>query len=246
LGGIITAALIPAGVPLPFAIVAAVAITIAIGGLVHLLAIAPAKNADPINLIIITIGVSIAIEGAAALVFGKNQYMVPSFFGDTPIRLFGATLLPQSLCVMATAAILVAGITWYFRKTLAGKAMRSVAINPTAASLVGIKPDRFLLVAFCVSAFLGAMAGAVSSPITTTSFDIGLGLGLKGFVGATLGGLGSALGAVIGGVLVGLFESLVAGYISTAYKDAVPFVLIVGVLLFMPQGLLGSRIKDRV
>jgi branched-subunit amino acid ABC-type transport system permease component len=90
------------------------------------------------------------------------------------------------------------------------------------------------------------MAGAVSAPITTTVYDIGLGLGLKGFVGATLGGLGSAMGAVIGGLILGIFESFVAGYISTAYKDAVPFVLIIAILMFMPQGLLGSRIKDRV
>jgi branched-chain amino acid transport system permease protein len=246
LGGMITAALIPVGVPLALAVLSATAITVAVGALVHRLAIAPARNADPVNLIIITIGASIFIDGVAAVVFGKNQHMVPSFSGDAPIRVLDASLLPQSLWVLATAALLVAGVTWYFRGTLAGKAMRAVSINETAASLVGVRPDRFLMVAFCLSAFLGAMAGAVSSPITTTVYDIGLILGLKGFVGATLGGLGSALGAVIGGLLVGLFESFVAGYVSTAYKDAVPFVLIIGILLFMPQGLLGSRIKERV
>jgi branched-subunit amino acid ABC-type transport system permease component len=214
--------------------------------LLHRLAIAPAKDADPVNLIIITIGASIFIDGVAAVIFGKNQHMVPAFSGDDPIRIAGATLLPQSLWMIATAAVLVAGVTWYFRRTLAGKAMRAVSINADAASLVGVRPDRFLMVAFCLSAFLGAMAGAVSAPITTTAFDIGLILGLKGFVGATLGGLGSALGAVIGGLLVGVFEALVAGYISTSYKDAVPFVLIIIILMFMPQGLLGSKIKDRV
>ncbi len=246
LGGMITATLVTAKVPLPFAVAAAAVVTVIIGGLVQRLAIAPVKHADPVNLVIITIGASIFIDGIAAVVFGKSQHMVPAFSGDDPIHILGATLLPQSVWVMATAAVLMAGVSWFFRATLAGKAMRAVSINSNAASLVGIRPDRFLLGAFGLSAFLGAMAGAVSSPITTTVFDIGLLLGLKGFVGATVGGLGSAAGAVVGGILVGLFESLVAGYISTSYKDAVPFVLIIGILIFRPQGLFGSRVMDRV
>lgn len=246
LGGMITATLITAKVPLPFAVAAATVITVIIGGLVQRLAIAPVKDADPVNLVIITIGASIFIDGIAAVVFGKNQHMVPAFSGDHAIHILGATLLPQSVWVMATAAVLMAGVSWYFRATLAGKAMRAVSINSNAASLVGIRPDRTVLVAFGLSAFLGAMAGAVASPITTTVFDIGLLLGLKGFVGATFGGLGSAVGAVVGGILVGLFESLVAGYISTSYKDAVPFVLIIGILICRPQGLFGSRVLDRV
>lgn len=246
LGGMITAALASAGTPLPLAVAAAALGTIVVGGLLNRLAIAPARDADPVSLIIITIGASIFIDGVAALIFGKNQHVVPPFSDDTPIRIFGATLLPQSVWMLATAALLVGVVTWYFRFTLVGKAMRAVSINADAASLVGVNPRKCLFLAFCMSAFLGAMAGAVSAPITTTVYDIGLVLGLKGFVGATLGGLGNAIGAIIGGLVLGVFESFVAGYISTAYKDAVPFVLVIAILLFMPQGLLGSRIRDRV
>lgn len=246
LGGMITAALVTAGTPLPLAVAAAALGTVVVGGLLNRLAIAPARDADPVSLIIITIGASIFIDGVAALIFGKNQHLVPAFSNDDPIRILGATLLPQSVWMMVTAAVLVGVVTWYFRFTLAGKAMRAVSINADVASLVGINPAKFLFVAFCMSAFLGAMAGAVSAPITTTVYDIGLVLGLKGFVGATLGGLGSAMGAVVGGLVLGIFESLVAGYISTAYKDAVPFVLIIVILMLMPQGLFGSKIKDRV
>lgn len=246
LGGMITASLVANKVPLPLAVGAAVLITVVVGCLIHRLAIMPVQHADSINLIIITIGASIFIDGVTAAILGKNQHLVPAFSGDEPIRVLGASLLPQSIWVMATAAVLMAGVTWYFRATLVGKAMRAVSINSNAACLVGIRPDRYILVAFGLSAFLGGMAGAVASPITTTVFDIGLMLGLKGFVGATLGGLGSAAGAVVGGLLVGLFESFVGGYISAAYKDAVPFVLIIGILLYKPQGLFGSKILDRV
>lgn len=246
LGGMVTATLVILEWPLPVSIGAAILVTIASAALLQRFAIAPAKNADPVSLIIITIGASIFIQGVAQNVMGKNQHIVPSFSGDDPIRILGASLLPQSLWVIGSAVVLVAVVTWFFQGSLLGKGMRAMAINPTAARLMGIKTGPMLLLAFCISAFLGAVAGAVAAPITTTVYDIGLSLGLKGFVGATLGGLGSGLGAVVGGLLLGIMEAMIAGYVSPAYKDAVPFVLIILILLFVPHGLFGSRVKDRV
>ena len=103
-----------------------------------------------------------------------------------------------------------------------------------------------LMLAFMLSALLGSMAGIIVAPITFTSYDIGIMLGLKGFVAAALGGLGSGMGAVIGGVLLGVVEAMTAGYISSDYKDAVAFSMILVVLFFMPRGLFGSRIVERV
>ncbi len=116
---------------------------------------------------------------------------------------------------------------------------------------MGIKTGSMMLLAFSLSAFLGAVAGALAAPITTTVYDIGLTLGLKGFVGATLGGLGNGLGAVVGGLLLGIMEAMIAGYVSPAYKDAVPFVLVILILLLVPQGLFGlpregSRMTSRL
>jgi branched-subunit amino acid ABC-type transport system permease component len=246
LGGMVTATLVPFGWPLPLAIGAAILVTISSAALLQRFAITPAKKADPVSLIIITIGASIFIQGVVQNVLGKNQHIVPSFSGDDPIHILGASLLPQSVWAMAGAAILVAGVTWFFRGSLVGKGMQAMAINPMAAQLMGIKTGSMLLLAFCIAAFLGAVAGALAAPITTTVYDIGLSLGLKGFVGATLGGLGSGLGAVAGGLLLGIMEAMIAGYVSPAYKDAVPFVLIILILLLIPQGLFGSRTKDRV
>ena len=111
---------------------------------------------------------------------------------------------------------------------------------------MGINTRHVLAVSFALSAGLGAAAGAVSAPITFTSYDIGIMVGLKGFVAATLGGLGSGAGAVAGGFILGLMEAAAAGYISSAYKDAMPFVLIILILFFMPRGLFGGKVTDRV
>jgi branched-subunit amino acid ABC-type transport system permease component len=158
---------------------------------------------------------------------GRNQHLVPSFSGDHPVRVLKAVILPQSIWFMGGAVVLVAATSCFFGGSLSGKAMRAIAINPTASRLMGIKTEPMLLLAFCLSALLGAIAGALAAPITTIVYDIGLTLGLKGFVGATLGVLGSAPGAVAGGLLFGIMEAVVAAYVSPSCKDAVPFVMVI-------------------
>ena len=218
------------------------------GGTDHIAegAIERAGQADTIPLIIITIGASLFLRGLAQYFWGKSYHAVPAFSGDEPINILGATLLPQSLWVLGSMLILVCLLAWFFERTLSGKAMLAVAANKDAAQMVGISPRFVLLLAFALSAALGAIAGVMAAPITLTSYDIGIMLGLKGFVAAVLGGLGSAFGAVVGGLLLGLMEAMTAGYVSSDYKDAVPFVLVLLVLFFMPGGLFGAKSTARV
>lgn len=246
LGGMIAATLLSANVPYGAAMLLAVAASVFVGILLYRMAIKPAGEASAVSLIIITIGASIFIQGVVQVVLGKNQHTLPSFSGDAALQLLGAYVLPQSLWVLGVAAVLVAVCATFFRYSLVGKAMLAVAANRLAAQAVGIPTSRILQLSFALSALLGAVAGVVAAPITTTVYDIGLMLGMKGFVAATLGGLGSGLGAVAGGLIVGLLEALVAGYISSAYKDAVPFLLIIVVLLVMPHGLFGAKTTERV
>jgi branched-subunit amino acid ABC-type transport system permease component len=246
LGGMITVALIEAHVPPLLAGPLAVLATIIIAGLVYRLAVAPAGDADVLTLIIITIGASIFIQGIVQIVLGKNQHTLPSFSGDTPLSFAGATLLPQTLWVLGIGAIMVILVACFFRFTLLGKAMLAVSMDKMAAQMVGINTRMVLLLSFCLAGLLGAVAGIVATPITTTVYDIGLMLGMKGFVAASLGGLGSGVGAIVGGLIVGLLEALISGYVSSAYKDAVPFVLIVVILLVMPHGLFGAKASERV
>jgi branched-chain amino acid transport system permease protein len=124
--------------------------------------------------------------------------------------------------------------------------MLATAHNPLAAQLVGIDTRRMLLVSFGLAAGLGAVAGILITPITLTSYNVGVMLGLKGFAAAILGGLGSGPGAILGGLLLGLAEALTAGYVSSAYKDAIAFVAILAVLLLRPSGLLGLGRAERV
>jgi branched-chain amino acid transport system permease protein len=246
LSAMVTVAMLKQQVSYPVAIVIGIAVTVAAGVLLYRLAIKPAGDADVVSLIIITIGASIFLQGVVQVVLGKNQHVLPPFTGDAAIDLLGARVLPQAFWVLGTGALLVAAVAAFFRFTLVGKATLAVAANKLAAGAVGIPTGRILQMSFGLSALLGAVAGVVAAPITTTVSDIGLMLGMKGFVAATLGGLGSGLGAVVGGLLVGLLEALVAGYVSSAYKDAVPFAMIIVILLVMPTGLFGRKSTDRV
>lgn len=246
LGGMFTVVCTSLGLPLFLAVPLSVLATVVAGALLERLAISPARDSSVVSLIIITIGASIFIEGVTQIFFGKNQHSVASFSGDTAIPIGGAMLLPQSLWVIGVAAVMVILVGLFFRFTLVGKAMLAMSTNRMAAQLVGINTRLMLLISFCMAALLGAVAGIVAAPITTVIYDLGQMLGLKGFVAATLGGMGSGIGAVIGGLLVGLLEAFVAGYISSAYKDAVPFVLIIVILLVRPGGIFGAKSVDRV
>jgi branched-chain amino acid transport system permease protein len=246
LGGMAAVVFVELGLPLPLAIVLAVAVAAVVGILVEKLAIEPAGNAEVVSLIIITIGAALTIRGLVAVFLGKGNHALPAFSGDTPIAVLGATLLPQSLWVLGVTGLVVLALAWFFGRTLPGKAMLAMSYNTLAAQLVGVNTRHTLRLSFALSGALGAVGGVLVAPINYTSYDAGIMLGLKGFVAATLGGLGSGLGAVAGGLLLGLVESLTAGYVSSAYKDATPFVLILLILFFRPQGLFGKKGTDRV
>ena len=234
------------GVPLPVAILLAVLITLILGLMLQRFAIAPARGITVVGTIIITIGASIFLRGLALLIWGKDIHALPHFSGETPIRLGEVTLLPQNLWVMGGAAVLVLAVHLFFNRTLLGKAILACSCNRTAAQLVGINVGRMLLVAYGLSALLGAMAGVLVAPITYTSDDAGIMLGLKGFAAAILGGMGNPMGAVAGGLLLGLLESLAAGLISSGYKDAIAFVILLLVLFLRPSGLFGRASAERV
>ena len=246
LGGMSTVFLAAAGVPLPVAALIAVAATVAVGLALYYFAIEPARGTSPVTLIMITIGASIFLRGSAQVVFDKRFHSLPHFFGSEPMRLGGAAILPQSFVVLAGAAIVV-GLLWLFiDRTLLGKAVTAIASNRLAARLVGINTKRIVALSFAVSAAVGAFAGILVTPITLTSYDVGTLLALKGFAAAMLGGIGSAAGAVVGGLVLGMLEAFSAGYVSSNYKDAVAFLVILVVLFALPHGLFGRGKVDRV
>ena len=241
IGGMATAAFVESGLPMLVAAPLAVAGAMLVGIALEKLAVEPARGAPVVTLIIITIGASILLRGLAAIVWDKKIHAVPAFSGEVPLKLAGATLLPQTLWVLGATVVTVALLWWFFNRTLTGKAILAVSHNRLAAQLMGISVRRVLLVSFALSAALGALAGVLIAPIAFTSWDIGVMLGLKGFAAAILGGMGSGPGAIIGGLALGLIESLGAGYLSSAYKDVFAFIIILAALIFLPDGLAGRR-----
>jgi len=247
LGGIITYFLLDVTkLPLWSAIPLAVVAATLCGLLFERLAIRPLRSASSINLVIITIGGSILIRGLAMLLWGKDTHAVPSFSGDTPLDIYGATLLPQHLWIMGITLVVICLNKYFFYFTISGKAMRACSFNSRAAGLVGIDVKRMVLLSFIISSAMGSMAGIIVAPLTMTAYDVGIMLGLKGFCAAIIGGMSSGISTVIGGLLLGVLESLGAGMISSGYKDAIAFIILLLILFIRPQGLFGKAESERV
>ncbi|MBU1274780.1 MAG: branched-chain amino acid ABC transporter permease [Proteobacteria bacterium] len=235
-----------AGLPMVLAFPLAVASVALVGALLERLAIRPARSRQVMVLIFITIAASILMRGVFKHLWGKQALALPPLSPETPMHLLGATFTPQNLWVLGITLVAIVALVWFFNRTLTGKAMRATAINLSAAALMGIDAHRMTMYSFALAGALGALAGVLITPITSLSYEVGVIMGLKGFAAAVLGGYGSFLGAVVGGLALGLIESLAAGLISSVYKDAVAFVVLLLVLFLRPGGLLGVKSGDRV
>lgn len=241
LGGLLLYSLaVKGGIPTWLGIILSVLIVTAIGAGFERIAIHPLKDQSIITLIIITIGFAILLRASAKWIWGTDPVRIAGFSGENPMKLLGASIVPQTLWVWGFTLLVVALVFLFFNRTLLGKGMRAAADNADAASLVGISASTSSLVAWTLASALGAAAGIIIAPINFPAYNVGTALGLKGFSAAILGGLGSAPGAVVGGLTLGVLEMITAGYFPSGYKDAVAFLILILVLLVRPQGLLGK------
>ena len=235
-------------IPMIAAFALSVIMVTIIGALFERLAIYPLKRPSVLILIMITLAGSIIMKGSSMLFWGKETYTLPHFSGEEPFHLFGATILPQTLWILGIMFVVVIILAGFFNFTMLGKAMRACAVNPTAASLVGISVKKMVLLSFALSAALGATAGIIITPVALMEYDRGDILALKGFAAAVLGGLGNGVGAVVAGLLIGILESLGAGLISSGYKDAIALLVLLLVLFVKPSGIFGvseaSKLKE--
>ncbi|MDD3293600.1 MAG: branched-chain amino acid ABC transporter permease [Geobacteraceae bacterium] len=247
LGGIMTWFFLAVlNLPLVASMLLAVLITTIAGIVFERLAIRPLRNASPLILVIITIGASILIRGIAMLIWGKDTHSLPMFTGSEPLDVAGATLLPQHLWIIGITLFIIVLNRFYFHHSIGGKAMRACSHNRRAANLVGIDVKRMVLFSFAISSSMGAVAGIITAPLTMTSYDVGAMLGLKGFCAAIIGGMSSGLATVFGGLLLGVLESLGAGIVSSGYKDAIAFIILLLILFIRPQGLFKKAETERV
>ena len=229
--------------PLPIAFIASVAAVTMVGIAMQRFAISPAqrtRGASMARILIITIGLSTFIKGAASLAWSKDLFYLPPFSGNKPIFLFGATVLPQHIWILGFTVLIALALALLLGRTNIGKSMLATAENPEAASLMGINVNMIVVISFAMGAALGAVAGLLITPITFTGYDRGTIIGLKGFVAAAMGGMGSTTVAIVGGVALGLAEafSTLAGL--SELKDATSFMVLVVILFLMSGGVLGK------
>jgi branched-chain amino acid transport system permease protein len=227
------------GIPLLLAILIALIVGFGLGMLIELLAYRPVRNANHINAFIVALGLTMMVEGLNLQFFGHEQVVIPTNLSRV-FDIGGVTIPELRLYVIIAAALLIIAMTLFVEKTKTGQAIRAVAENRDAAILMGVNVKTIPLVVFGISTSLGVCAGVMVGSLFAIAPGIGEWLVVKGFAVLILGGLGSIPGAIVGGLVLGVTEALAAGFVSSAYKDVIAFVVMIAVLLLRPQGLMGK------
>ncbi|MBI5740860.1 MAG: branched-chain amino acid ABC transporter permease [Nitrospirae bacterium] len=213
----------------------------AYGFTVEKLAYKPLRNAPRLNPLISAIGVSIFLQNYVMLTQGATDKVFPHVLPVTTVKFLDVTMTSLQIFIIIASILLMAGLHVFIMKTKTGKAMRAVAQDKVMASLMGINIDRIISVTFIIGSGLAAVAGLmVAMYYGLVNYSIGYIAGIKAFTAAVLGGIGSIPGAMIGGFVLGLIESLGASYLSSEYKDAYAFIVLIVILLIKPTGLLGK------
>lgn len=246
IGALTCISLVKMGLPLPVAILLAVALTALVAIIMERTTIAPARHSSLFMLISISIGVSVLLKGISLIIWGTNPLTLDSFSNMQPIQIFGAVLISQNIWIIITLGLILGLLYLFFEKTVLGSALKACVINRKAAQLMGINTEKMSALAFAMSGAIGALAGILLAPISSATYDMGLLLTLKGFVALVLGGMHSVSGAVVGGLLLGIIEAFTSGYISTTYSEAFSFIILLLVLFLSPNGLLVKVSGKRV
>jgi branched-chain amino acid transport system permease protein len=230
--------------PLIAAFFLTVLIVAAVGAVLKWVVYRTKKEIPVVATLIMLLGCAFFISGMARHIWDMDVHSYPAFSGEDPIRILHASIMPQSLWVIGITIVALVVLGLFFRMSIQGKAMKACAIDPVAASLMGINVSRVVLRSFIFSGVLGGVIGIVITPISMVEYSGGMPIALKGLSAALFGGMGGIGGAILGGLLIGLFESMAATFISSGYKDLVTFIVIINVLIFRPRGLLGKKAPE--
>lgn len=226
----------------------AMAICAVLGVIIERFAYRPVRKYSRLTALITAIGVSLLLENGGQVVFGADPKFFPELFKKRNIDLVGgASINSADIIVLVIAFALMIGLQLVVFRTKTGRAMRAVSFNLQSAKLMGINTDRIIMFTFALGSALAAAAGVlVAMRIPRIDPLMGILVGLKAFVAAVLGGIGNIPGAMLGGLLIGITETMVVGYLSPTYKDAVAFAILILILLFRPSGLLGTAAQEKV
>ena len=231
------------GAPLLVAVAVAVAAAAVLALVFERLVIRRAVSATHWDVLIITLGLSLVLRSVAGLTWSHDEFPFPAFFDSRPVVLGPFRVAPVSLGIIGASLVLMLALAALFRWTRLGRAMRAVAQNQRAARLMGISVERVFSLAWVLAAAVGAIAGVLVAPVIFLSSKMGL-IVVNGFTAAVLGGFGSMPGAVLGGMVLGVLENLAPLFLPTGIRYSVPFIVLIGILLVRPAGLLG-RVEQR-
>ncbi|TAL82307.1 MAG: hypothetical protein EPN62_15255 [Candidimonas sp.] len=233
----------PALIGLPLAVVLTTIFGTVLGALTFVPALSRLSNS---NVLMITVGMLTLLEGLTFIVWGSQPYAPPPFSGQNPVSIGGVRIPTQDFWVFATVAVVLIGLWYLIGYTRLGRALRACSENPTAASLVGINVTRVTVLSFMLATALAAIAGVVVAPTTTLQFDTGRLFTISGFIAVVIGGLASSSGALVGGLLLGLITQLATAYVSSLFSSAIALLILLGVLVWRPGGLILSRVVRRL
>jgi branched-chain amino acid transport system permease protein len=224
------------------------AVCAALGVIIERFAYRPLRKQPKLTVLITAIGVSLFLEYAGQFVFGAAPKKFPAILPALPVtHLGGLSFNSNQIVVIAVTIFLLLALRFIVLKTKIGTAMRAVSFNPEAAALMGVNTDIVISFTFALGSALAAAAGILWA-INYPAIDPLMGIlpGIKAFVAAVLGGIGNLPGAALGGVIIGVTETLVSGYISSTYRDAIAFAVLILILLVKPSGLLGKKEIEKV
>jgi branched-chain amino acid transport system permease protein len=219
-----------------------------LGFLIERLAYRPVRRSSRLTALITAIGVSLLLENGGLLVFGTDPKFFPQVTAVRNIHLGGGVSVTNvQVIILAVSLVLMLALRHIVLHTRTGKAMRAVSFHRDAATLMGIPTDRIISFTFVLGSVLAAAAGVLVG-LMNPKIDPLMGImpGLKAFVAAVVGGIGNIPGAVLGGLIMGMAEVMVVGYVSSTYRDAIAFVLLIVILLVRPSGLLGKHQAEKV
>jgi len=237
------------GLPIALAAPLVVGISLLGGMAVERVVIRPVQHRSVLDVLVVTLGLLLIFNSAAGAIWGTTAKRLPSLFPDDTVAIGGVTFGLETLGIVAVLLVVCGALAALFRFTSIGLAMRATTSNRESARLCGIPAHRMLMLGWGLAAALGGLAGVLIAPRVFLDPNMMLGVLVYAFAATALGGFDSPLGAVIGGVIVGVVENLAGvyvGFIGTDLKVLVPLILIVGVLLVRPRGLLGSPRVARV
>ncbi len=229
------------------ALIVSFVVTGILGVVVEKLAYKPLRHAPRISVLITAIGVSFFLEYTSMYFVSPTPRTFPALFGDVAIEIGGIVINGQQLLILGITTILMIVLTYIVHRTKTGKAMRAASFDTETAQLMGIDSDRIISITFCIGSSLAAVAGVLVG-VYYNSIDPLMGImpGLKAFVAAVLGGIGILPGAVVGGLILGIVEAFVSGFVSSTFRDAAAFAILILVLLFKPTGIFGKNTKEKV